>query len=203
LMSLPFERQDVSAGADKHRATRDLVSAGDRFVCIYDQTYGSLRLTSHLMRIDVLREVFRRATDIALNDPNFQLSKETLSALQEMAKCLDTEATDLVSGEKGIAANEKFVEVILPGSAGIDTHKDNEEFEVEGVFYSPMFSAIAYRGHYSSAKKKAQHETPRHSATTVTVRADHICSLAGESKTGYFNLETGEVVGSAPLPGEF
>lgn len=41
LMSLPFERQDVNAGADKHRATRDGVNAGDRFVCVYDQTYGS------------------------------------------------------------------------------------------------------------------------------------------------------------------
>jgi hypothetical protein len=35
-----------------------------------------------------------------------------------------------------------------------NTHKENEEFEVEGVFYSPMFSAVAYRGYYSGVKKK-------------------------------------------------
>src|SRR5690606_21756950 len=47
LMSLPFERQDINAGADKHRATRDAVHEGQRFICIYDQTYGSMRLTGH------------------------------------------------------------------------------------------------------------------------------------------------------------
>ncbi|OOG85172.1 hypothetical protein B0E41_08725 [Hydrogenophaga sp. A37] len=203
LMSLPFERQDINAGADKHRATRKPVAAGDRFVCIYDQTYGSLRLTSHLMKTDVLRDVFTRATEIATKDPNFQLGVETLVALQEMANCVLEEPTEVDQADSSMPVSEKYASVIMPGSLGIDTHKDNEEFEIEGVFYSPMFSAVAYRGHYSGTKKKTQHATVRHSATTVTVRADHICPLDGESKTGYFNLETGEMVASDPLPGEF
>jgi DEAD/DEAH box helicase domain-containing protein len=203
LMSLPFERQDINAGADKHRATREPVTAGDRFVCIYDQTYGSLRLTSHLMKTEVLRDVFARAAEIATNDPNFQLGVETLAALQEMADCILEEPVDIDQAESAMPASEKYASVILPGSFGIDTHKDNEEFEVEGVFYSPMFSAVSYRGYYSGSKRKTQLATARHSATTVIVRADHICPLDGESKTGYFNLETGEMVASAPLPGEF
>lgn len=203
LMSLPFERQDINAGTDKHRATRELVTAGDRFVCIYDQTYGSLRLTSHLMKPEVVRDVFARAVDIALNDPNFQLNEETLAALQEMAGCVGQEPIDLANADRAMPVSERFVPVILPGSIGIDTRKDHEEFEVEGVFFSPLFSAVAYRGYYSAAKKKAQLATATHSATVVTVRADHICQLNGESKVGFFNLETGEIVDSVPLAGEF
>lgn len=202
LMSLPFERQDISAGADKHRATREPVTSGERFVCIYDQTYGSLRLTSHLMKTDVIRNVFARAADIALNDHNFELGAETNGALQEMAMCVLQEPADLEAPDGVMPISEKFASVILPGSIGIDTHKDNEEFEVEGVFYSPVFVAVAYRGHYIATKKKAQAATARHSETTVLVRADHLCALDGESKTGYFNLETGEMV-VQPLPGEF
>ncbi len=203
LMAVPFERQDINSGADKHRATREPVTAGDRFVCIYDQTYGSLRLTSHLMQTDVIRDVFARASDIALNDPNFQLDAETLEALREMTECVKEEPSDIGQRDARIPISEKYVTVILPGSIGLDTHKDNEEFEVQGVFYSPIFSAIAYRGQYSATKRKAQLVTERHSATTVLVRADHLCPLNGESKTGYFNVETGEVVASMPLPGEF
>lgn len=203
LMSLPFERQDINAGADKHRATREPVISGERFVCVYDQTYGSLRLTSHLMKTNVIRDVFTLAADIALNDPNFQLGAETLAALQEMADCVLEEPTDVDQTDASMPVSEKYASVILPGSSGIDTYKDNEEFEIEGVFYSPMFSAVAYRGQYSAVKRKTQLATETHSATTVTVRADHICPLDGESKTGYFNLETGEMVDSAPLPGEF
>lgn len=203
LMSLPFERQDINAGADKHRATREPVVEGERFVCIYDQTYGSLRLTSHLMKTDVIRDVFAKAIDIAKNDPNFLLNIETLAALQEMADCVLGEPALVGKTDGVMPSTEKYVPVILPGSIGIDTQKDNEEFEVEGVFYSPVFSAVAYRGQYTSVKRKAQLVTATHSASTIIVRADHICLLDGESQTGYFNLESGEIVKSAPLPGEF
>jgi hypothetical protein len=65
-----------------------------------------------------------------------------------------------------------------------NTHKENEEFEVEGVFYSPMFSAVAYRGYYSGVKKKTQHAIVRHSATTVTVRADHNAHSTERARRG-------------------
>jgi DEAD/DEAH box helicase domain-containing protein len=155
------------------------------------------------MKTDVIRDVFGRAVDIARNDPNFQLNAETLAALQEMADCVLEHPTAVAQTDPVMPSSEKYVQVILPGSIGIDTHKDNEEFEVEGVFYSPVFAAVAYRGQYSSVKRKAQLATVNHSETTAIVRADHICSLDGESQTGYFNLESGEMVHSAPLPGEF
>lgn len=202
LLSLPFDRQDVNAAADRHRATRDGVRAGDRFVCIYDQTYGSLRLTSHLMKTEVLRDVFERACEIARLDPNLQVSHETLLALEQMAECVEQEPHDILVSAQ-VDAPAQFVAVILPGSIGIDIHKDNEEFKVDGVFYSPAMGCVAYRGNHISEMKKAQAATHLHSATVIAVRADHIHPLAGESKSGYFNLDTGEVTEHLPSSGQF
>lgn len=203
LMSLPFERQDVSAAADKHRTARDGIEAGDRFVCVYDQTYGSLRLTSHMMNEATLRDVFTKARDIALNDINFNLPPETLAALIEMVDSVLLPRED-ICGEGPSGFNDaSYVAVISPGSIGINTYKDNEEFEVEAVFFSPLLGKVAYRGHHVSEKKKDQRVNKFHSANTVIVQADHIHPLDGESKMSYFSLETGELINQLPLPGEF
>jgi len=203
LLSLPFDRQDVNAAADRHRAPREGISAGDRFICIYDQTYGSLRLTSHLMRSEVLRDVFARACEIARLDPNLQVSTETLAALEAMAACVQEEPQDVMGTATPSSTPDRFVQVIAPGGVGIDTHKDNEEFEVTSVFYSPIIGKVAYRGCYLTNRTAVRAETARHTATTVSVPADRIVALIGETKIGYFNLETGEVFDEAPLAGEF
>jgi DEAD/DEAH box helicase domain-containing protein len=203
LMSLPFERQDISAGADKHRTTRDPVSEGDRFLCVYDQTYGSLRLTSHLMKTDVIRDVFARARDIALNDTNFELNDESVRAIIELADCVASEPEELGYQSKQGAVTEQFIPVVLPGSIGINVHRDNDEFEVEGIFFSPQMQALAYRGRPAAGKKKSDAANWRHSATTIAVPIEHIQPLNGESKMGYYSIETGELLEQLPLPGEF
>lgn len=202
LMSLPFERQDISAGADKHRATRDGVTEGGKFVCVYDQTYGSLRLTSHLMRTEVLRDVFARARDIAINDAGLGLNPATIAALCEMVTCVESDPKK--SSERGTAASsEKFVQIVMPGSVGVNVHKDNEEFEVEGVFFSPQLGCLAYRGKHLFEKRKAEKETWRHGKATTSVPVTHVIPLNGESQTGFYDLETGEIFQSLPLDGEF
>lgn len=205
LMHLPFERQDVSDGADKHRTARDGIEADDRFVCVYDQTYGSLRLTSRLAETVVLREVLARAAEIAHNDPNLGFSPQSLEALDEMVASANLEpqlATSSVPSVPTVAsgATATHVHVILPGSMGIDTHQDNEEFEVEAVFFSPMLGTVAYRGHRVSSKKKELAANGKHSETTVIVRADHIAPVQGESKLGWFSLETGAILDEIPSP---
>jgi DEAD/DEAH box helicase domain-containing protein len=203
LMTLPFERQDINSGADKHRATRDEVREGERFVCVYDQTYGSLRLTSHLMKTDVIRDVFVQARDIALNDPNFELNTETLSVLEEMAECVLLEPQEIRGDQTSPMLDGQFVQVVLPGSIGIDVYKDNEEFEVEGIFNSLQIGGPAYRGKHASEKNKAEKETSRYSKTTISVPVSRISPLDGQSKIGYYNAETGELLEHLPMTGEF
>lgn len=203
LMTMPFDRQDISGGADKHRATRDGVREGERFVSVYDQTYGSLRLTSHLMKTEVLRDVFTRAWDIASNDASLELNSATIAALKAMKICAEAEPQKSHLTRSAIPAAEQFVPIIMPGSVGINVHKDNEEFEVEGVFYSPQLQCLAYRGKHLFEKRRAERETWRHGKATMSVPVHHVAPLDGESKMGFYNIETGETLAQLPLDGEF
>ena len=58
---LPFERQDIDFAVDKNRLSRGFVNEKDRFIAIYDRTYGSLRLSSHILQDNVLPAVLERA----------------------------------------------------------------------------------------------------------------------------------------------
>jgi hypothetical protein len=57
----PFERQDIAIACDRHRASHGHIAEGARFVAVFDQTYGSLRLSGRLMEDGVLREVLENA----------------------------------------------------------------------------------------------------------------------------------------------
>ena len=63
---------------------RGSFAEGQRFLCVYDQTYGSLRLTSRLMAAGVLRGVLEKAVDIAQHDDSFELLAPTMAALLKL-----------------------------------------------------------------------------------------------------------------------
>jgi DEAD/DEAH box helicase domain-containing protein len=203
LMASAFERQDISAGADRHRATRDGVKEGDRFVCLYDQTYGSLRLTSRLVDPAVLRSVLSYALDIARNDPNFELNSRTLAALEQMVECSAEQPESIGPGGHTLSTGEQYVPIILPGSIGVNLQRDNEEFLIEGVFYSPQLGCLAYRGVHVSDQRRAAMESSRFSKTTIAVAVPHVQPLAGVSSTGFYDVETGEILDHVPVAGEF
>lgn len=57
LRLVPIERQDLASGSGRIRATRRGLERGERFVALYDRTYGSLRLSSHLADSATLKAV--------------------------------------------------------------------------------------------------------------------------------------------------
>src|SRR5205814_6945698 len=67
LMMIPFERRDIAVAVDKHRVNRSPISEGQRFIALYDQTYGSLRLSGRILDGNIIREVINR-TMVLLND---------------------------------------------------------------------------------------------------------------------------------------
>jgi DEAD/DEAH box helicase domain-containing protein len=202
LMTIPFEPQDINAGADKHRSSRDGILEGSRFACVYDQTYGSLRLTSRLVDVEILRTVFRMAVDISETSELFELNAESVNALRHLASDTAKESKRLETSA-AITVDSKYGVVIKNGSYGLDTNKDNEEFLVQGVFFSPQFGELAYRGKHISEKKKADQENWRHSKTSVIVPVKAIQPLKGVSEMEYYNFETGEVLDVLPEHGEF
>ena len=202
LMTVPFEPQDINAGADKHRSSRDGIEEGRRFACVYDQTYGSLRLTSRLVDAETLRKVFRMAVDISETSEQFALNSESVSALRDLAKDAENEPKRM-EASAAITVDSKYGVVIKVGSYGVDTKKDNEEFWVDGVFFSPQFGELAYRGKHISQKRKAEQENWRHGATSVIVAVKAIEPLGGVSEIVYYDYETGEVLDAIPQEGEF
>lgn len=196
LMEIPFERQDINWAAGRLKIPRGPFQAGTCFITIFDQTYGSLRLSGRLMDPDVIRKVLLRALDLSHADTLVDLNQETVECLNEMG--LSTEVPErealleITSSDRDAGAAEvtnRFVQVILPGSVGLDRMKDNEEFYVETVFFSP--DGLRYRG---------RHPSDTETTVKITVPVQNLVHVPGESKVGWYDLETGEVLEDEALP---
>jgi len=189
LMIIPFERRDIHFANDKHRTKSWTINEGDKFVCIYDQTYGSLRLSSRILDEAILNKVVEKAVELAQHDESLDINPETIEALDELFTSLCESPVDisLNSGTSHSIDTSRFVKVILPGSKGLDLEKNNEEFFVEGVFYSPFLKGLAYRGKHLSEK------SPKFSNVTISIPINYLKEIPGESKFGLYDFKTGEV----------
>ena len=189
LMVIPFERRDIHFANDKHRVKSGTINEGDRFVCIYDQTYGSLRLSSRILEEQILKQVVEKAVELAQHNESLNINLETMEALEQVLASLSESPVNISfdSGENLSGGINRLVKVIMPGSKGLDIKRDNEEFFVEGVFFSPSFKGPAYRGKHLSEK------TSKFSDVTISISIDSLKEIPGESKFGLYDLETGEV----------
>jgi len=189
LMVIPFERRDIHFASDKHRVKSGEINEGDKFVCIYDQTYGSLRLSGRILEEQIFRLVWGKTVELAKHDESLDINLETVEALEQIMSSLSESPIDVSFrsevDEQGDV--DRFVKVIMPGSKGLNIRRDNEEFFVEGVFYSPAFKKLAYRGKCLSQTNK------KFDGTVITVPVDSLIEIPGESKLGLYDIETGEL----------
>jgi len=189
LMVIPFERRDIHFASDKHRAKSGTINEGDRFVSIYDQTYGSLRLSGRILEKEIFKQVLGKAVELAQHDEILDINLETIEALEQVLASL-SESQVNISFEFGKGPQpetDRFVKVIMPGSKGLNIKKNNEEFFVEGVFFSPSLKGLAYRGKHLSER------TSRFNDVAISISADSLKEIPGESKFGLYDYETGEV----------
>ena len=195
FMVIPFERQDINYGADKHRAERKEFKKGSKFLSVFDQTYGSLRLTSRFLDSDVLNNVFDFAIDIAENDPRFNSYEREVNALKKMRIELENDEINLsIATESILESDDNHQIVILPDSVGLDVGSGrNEEFFIEDIFYSPTYG-LSYKGrHLSETSKRMTTETWKASVPVMIVPVSRVQEIPGESKMGLYNLEAGEI----------
>lgn len=195
FMVVPFERQDISYGSDKHRADREEFRKGNKFLSIFDQTYGSLRLTSRFLDHNVIEKAFMFAIDIAENDPRFSSYQEEINALKNIKAELTNPVKDILLVKKDqVQGDETNKVVILPESVGLDTRGGrNEEFFIESIFYSPTYG-LSYKGrHLSETSKRMTTETWKASVPIIIVPVESLREIPGESKMGLYNLETGDI----------
>lgn len=195
FMVIPFERQDINYGSDKHRTDRDEFTKGSKFVSIFDNTYGSLRLTSRFLDQEVIEKAFVFALDIAENDQRFNPFRDEVKALKVIMEELKQPAEDsLITKQNAIFVDNVHKRVILPGSPGLDIRGGrNEEFFVESIFYSPTYG-LSYKGqHLSSMNQSIKIDISKASIPVTIVPVDGLQEIPGESKFGLYNLETGDL----------
>jgi DEAD/DEAH box helicase domain-containing protein len=184
VITIPLERQDLSYACDKHRETKGIVSEGSRFLAIYDQTYGSLRLSGELVNDGVMRNVLEQSLHLA--EIGGTDDEAVVGILEAMINDARKPAVDLTSELKlddaDLSKEENHIRVIKPGSKGWSTIDDvNKEVFIERVFFSPR--GLCYQVKYEGMNPENVHYIP----------VDKVVEVPGESEIGLFDLNTGEV----------
>lgn len=192
LMVIPFERHDIHFGSDKYRAKRGPINEEDKFISIYDQTYGSLRLSGRILEEQVLTQVLERLekiVELIRHDKSLDKNSETIIALEQILESLSKQPTEFsFDSEDGLITNaNRFEKIIMPGSKGLNVKKGNEEFFIDSVFFSPVVKGLAYRGKHISEKIE------KYKDAIISIPVDSLKEIPGESKLGLYNYETGEI----------
>jgi len=188
LMLNPFERQDIAIACDRHRTARGPTPEGTRFIALFDQVYGSLRLSGRLLEDGVLPDVLVRAIDLAAAD-----AAPIVDVLRSMRMALDAPLQVIGGGhdtaaQKFSAAGAALIRVILPGGRGLNVRNGNEEFQVDSMFFNPMINEVCYRGHTSFTEVQRPGQQP----TTTILPVSAVVAIPGESTEGVYDLMMGD-----------
>ncbi|MEJ5226814.1 DEAD/DEAH box helicase [Thermodesulfovibrio sp.] len=185
LLLIPFERRDISFAVDKHRISRGVIQEGSKFIAIYDQTYGSLRLSSCLTDENNLRKIISKLKELISEkiEFNVELNSNTLNAIESLNECILSEPKVLSFDDQIlIEENQEKVRIIMPDSKGLNINRANEEFTVRNIFYHPR-DGLCYKGVHISDGDKVEIIVPHRA----------VIEIPGESKIGFYDLNTGTI----------
>ncbi len=196
LFLVPFDRQDVGASAGRlPQPVRWSEHTGQRFIALFDQTYGSLRLSGRLMEDGMLSTVLREAVNLVRRGHLGPLAAPTALALERLAHqtgpvrrweppswrgsaAPGTGLWPAASSAGAQASREARVEVIRPGSRGLGLKVNNQVFVVEKILPAyPGLEGPVYKGRFLTDEGDV--------VTFVSVR--DIVPLLGESELAWYN----------------
>ncbi len=191
LIAVPLERQDVDVDTDVLRTAWSDLAKGTRFVALFDQASGSLRITSRLRDPDVLSRVLtvmatlveERDTLIVKTEER-AISPATRAAILAMRDDSEVEAQPIEGGDVQFAASER-AKVLLPKSRGTSALRPGQAFEVHKVFAHPTLGLV-YRGVFI--------EPAGSRSEPMTVPVDSITPAEDGVVWGFYDLETGDQV---------
>jgi DEAD/DEAH box helicase domain-containing protein len=193
MLMIPFERQDIGFAADRFRVTREpYIHEGQPFLSIYDQIYGSLRLSSRLLVPAALGRVLAEAVFLAGRQPSMGHNPVTLNALAAMARSAFETAQEPLAfaGINPDAAErdpERWERIVMPGSKGLMV-RTNEEFHVKTILKTP--AGLSYEGTPVSMIGTA--------ASVMPLLSD-VAEIPGESQVGWYDVENGVLEPAAHL----
>jgi DEAD/DEAH box helicase domain-containing protein len=189
FMVVPFERRDVGIAIDKHRMDIVDITKGSRFICLYDQTYGSLRLSGRLLEDGVFTKVVRQMMELAEVSTDTEITPSTMEALRALvvdATAKPEPYSMFSESNASHSENGTRKRVIKPGSRGIALHSENELFEVERVFFSPKHGKLAYKGRYLDRSADG--------GVAVIWPIDAIEEIPGVTEFAWYDEETGDLL---------
>jgi DEAD/DEAH box helicase domain-containing protein len=186
MLLIPFERQDIGFAADHFRVDREpVIRQSAPFLTIYDQTYGSLRLTSRLLDPTTLGQVLVEAALLAGKQPALAHSPASIAALVEMARAVFLEGYEPLSfgAESEIIKRDpdRWERIVMPGSKGLMV-RTNEEFHVMRVVKTP--AGLSYEGTPDSMVGTG--------ASVMPLLTD-VAEVPGESVVGWYAVDTGTI----------
>jgi len=186
MLKFPFERQDIGFAADRFRVERGrLIQSGQPFLTVYDQTYGSLRLSSRLINPAALAQVLAEAAFLASTQESLVESPLSRQALAAMARAALHEPYQLVGFGPEAAAEQRdpdlWDRIIMPGSKGLMI-RTNEEFYVQRILNTP--AGLSYEGTPTSMLGS--------SASLMPLVTD-VAEIPGESEMGWYDVATGTI----------
>jgi DEAD/DEAH box helicase domain-containing protein len=186
LMVAPYARADINFAVDEVRADGGPLPKGAKFICIYDQTYGSLRLSGRLGVLETCRAVGERLIAL-LNGPlTTPIGANSRLVVEELIQSLATMPEPIAVPGHALAPDPESgrVKIIMPGCTCINASGSNQEFTIDWVFMHPKLG-LAYRGHTNGiAVTQGQIELWPVSS---------MMPIPGVSTMGYYNMETGEL----------
>lgn len=189
LITIPFDRQDVGFGNDKHRKDRPFINKDTKFFSIFDQTYGSLRLTSNLLNQSNLTKILEKTLALAMDEEHFQANNETINVIKKIIFCLEKNPETIKNIDSVYNDIESTELIIMPKSKGLFLNNSNEEFVISDVFYNPQQRKLMYKGNMvSEIENQASDSTLIH-----IIPIGEILEIPGVSKFGRYNYNTGDI----------
>jgi DEAD/DEAH box helicase domain-containing protein len=179
----PFENKDLDFGVDKSKVNKEFINENDLFLSIFDQTYGSLRLSGNFLDKNRLKDILEYALYLAQETEEIEINKteKIINLLQNLIKNFNYRTINLNTTNEIYNLNEEYmVKILKPGSKGLNIKLDNEIFEIEEITYTPR--GLHYKGKYPNTTN------PRERYTTHLVPIENIQPIPGESEFGIYNL---------------
>jgi DEAD/DEAH box helicase domain-containing protein len=183
LMLLPFDRQDIGWSADVFReAHPPFIGQEQPFLAIYDQVYGSLRLSARILGPGLLGCVLLDACLLAGRQAQGTVNAAGKDALVKMCKRAfkaKTQRLDFRLVEQPLPQDAE--RVILPESKGL-LLRSSEEFHVVRIIQLP--GAVCYEGIPASLTG---------SAATIMPQLLDVAEIPGESLMGLYYPDSGKI----------
>ncbi len=193
LMSAPFERHDIDVAHYRLKQESLQLKKEDRFISIFDQNFGSLRLTQKLTEPAIIGRVIQQALEVLESNPEFESTPETISVTREMLYDLDSPPERLTITNqfgKQITEHDLFESVIRPGSVGLSSDRTLQELYVDDIFFHPKYQQLLYRCHPVGQSPDGKN--------SVQVPIAQLVPIDGKSVMAFYSLDTGEVFGELP-----